>query len=104
MPGLDGPDLAPLLRAKLPELQIVMTTGDVSVEVAVRSLRAGVSDFIEKPLRSDSVLKATTHAMERRRLDRTEALYRTSQTIFDAQHFERLPEAIVSVSMQVMSR
>jgi two-component system NtrC family sensor kinase len=103
MPGVDGPDLLPLLFAKQPSLYVVIVTGDASVDVAIRSLRAGAADFIEKPVRLEWVRKTLSRALERRQLDRTTALYRSSQTIFDAQNFDRLPEAIVNVAMQVMS-
>jgi two-component system NtrC family sensor kinase len=103
MPELEGPDLVPLLHAKQPRLQIIMMTGEVSVEVTVRSLRAGTFDFIEKPFRAISVLGAVSRAVAARQLDRTAALYLSSRTIFDAQNFDRLPQAIVNVAMQVMA-
>jgi two-component system NtrC family sensor kinase len=103
MPGIQGPELVPLLFAKQPNLQIIMMSGSGTIDVAVRSLKGGATDFIEKPARAATVLSAVERAVRNAELGRTTALYRSSQTIFDAQHFERLPEAIVNVAMQVMS-
>jgi signal transduction histidine kinase/CheY-like chemotaxis protein len=103
MPGIRGPELIPLLCAKQPNLQVIMMSGSGSVEAAVRSLQSGAMDYIEKPVSTPVLLRAVERAARNVELGRTTALYKSSQTIFDAQHFEHLPEAIVNVAMQVMS-
>jgi two-component system NtrC family sensor kinase len=103
MPVIQGPELIPLLNAKQPNLQVIMMSGSGTVDIAVRSLTGGAMDFIEKPAKPGVVLRSVERAVRNAEIDRTTALYRASQTIFDAQHFERLPQAIVNVAMQVMS-
>jgi signal transduction histidine kinase len=103
MPGILGPDLIPLLCAKQPDLQVIMMSGSASIDTAVQSFKGGAMDFIEKPAQATVILRAVARAVRNAELGRTTALYRSSQTIFGAQHFERLPEAIVNVAMQVMS-
>jgi signal transduction histidine kinase/FixJ family two-component response regulator len=103
MPGIKGPELLPLAIAKQPSLQIIMMSGSGTIDVAVRTLRGGATDFIEKPVDRARLLRAVQRAVATSQLDSTTALYRSSQTIFDAQHFERLPEAIVNVALQVMA-
>ncbi|HEX3595090.1 MAG TPA: ATP-binding protein [Polyangiaceae bacterium] len=102
MPGIQGPELLPLAIAKQPSLQVIMMSGSGTIDIAVRSLRGGATNFIEKPVSRTLLLRAVQRAVATSQLDSTSALYRSSQTIFDAQHFERLPEAIVSVALQVM--
>jgi signal transduction histidine kinase len=103
LPRIEGPELIPLLHAKQPALQIIVVTGEGSVDLAVKSLRAGAFDFLEKPFSGVVLERAIERAMEHRRVLDATALYRVSQTIFGVQHVDRLPEAIVKVAMQVMS-
>lgn len=103
MPGVRGPELIPLLCAKQPSLQVIMMSGSGTIETAVRSLQSGAMDYMEKPVSTPVLLRAVERAVRNVELGRTTALYKSSQTIFDAQHFEHLPEAIVNVAMQVMS-
>jgi len=45
MPGGSGLDLAPLLKAAHPGLQVVIMTGSTAVETAVEALRLHVDDY-----------------------------------------------------------
>jgi two-component system NtrC family sensor kinase len=103
MPDLDGPALVPLLRAKYPRLEIIMMTAFKAAESAVKSLRAGAFDYLEKPVTATALVKVLARATAHRRNEDTTALHRSSQAIFGAQGLARLPEAIVEVSVQLMS-
>ncbi len=64
MPGRGGLDLLPELRLRWPALAVVMITGHGDVPMAVRAMREGAVDFVEKPFRDDRVLEAVGHALE----------------------------------------
>jgi two-component system C4-dicarboxylate transport response regulator DctD len=49
MPGLDGFGLFEAVRAMDPELPVVLVTGHGDVPMAIKAVRAGAWDFIEKP-------------------------------------------------------
>ena len=49
MPGMDGMDALKAIKAKSPELQIILLTGYATVEKTVEAMKAGASDFLEKP-------------------------------------------------------
>lgn len=49
MPGQDGLDLLAALRARQPDLAVVLLTGHGDVPQAVRAMRLGAEDFLEKP-------------------------------------------------------
>lgn len=49
MPGWDGLDLLGHLRARHPDLAVVLLTGHGDVPQAVRAMRLGAEDFLEKP-------------------------------------------------------
>ena len=49
MPGMDGIEALKQMKAKRPELQIILLTGHGSVETGVEAIKLGAMDFIEKP-------------------------------------------------------
>ena len=56
-----------------PDLPIVMMSADGNVQKAVRFLKAGVYDFIEKPFDPDHLLTAISNAVQFQKLNHTEA-------------------------------
>jgi len=56
MPGKDGIELLNEARERLPWLPVVVVTGCGDVPTAVRALKSGAADFIEKPLDRDAFL------------------------------------------------
>lgn len=50
-----GIDLLDLARGKWPRMLVVMVTGNVSVEPAVRALKLGAFDYLRKPVTADRV-------------------------------------------------
>ncbi len=68
MPGLDGEQL--LARVQEQELPppVVMITGHGDIAMAVRCLKAGAFDFIEKPFDDEVLLAYVAKAVEQRRL------------------------------------
>jgi FixJ family two-component response regulator len=57
MPGKDGVELLTKVKRRLPWLPVLVITGFGDVPVAVKALKAGAVDFIEKPLDRDSFLE-----------------------------------------------
>lgn len=70
MPGMSGLDLYELLRSRGLHIPAVFITGHGDVRTAVRAVKAGAIDFIEKPFRDqellDCVQKALARDVERR--------------------------------------
>lgn len=69
MPGANGLDVLKALRARGHLLPVIMITAHGDIGIAVRAMKAGASDFIEKPWARDSLLQAIDQAM-RADLDR----------------------------------
>lgn len=70
MPGMSGLELQDALQKRSTQLPIIMITAHGDVPMAVRALRAGAFDFIQKPF-NDQVLIDRIHdclAQERQRL------------------------------------
>lgn len=65
MPGMDGLDLQAQLVRLGCKLPVVMVTGHADVGLAVRAMKAGALDFIEKPYSEDDMLRAIKSALIR---------------------------------------
>lgn len=61
---LDGIATLERIRERRPELPVVMISGHGTIDTAVRALRLGASDFIEKPLHIEKTLTAVRRAIE----------------------------------------
>jgi DNA-binding NtrC family response regulator len=49
MPGVDGLEALKVLKAKKPELQVILLTGHATVEKGIEAMKLGAMDFLEKP-------------------------------------------------------
>jgi two-component system CheB/CheR fusion protein len=67
LPGMNGIDLLRRLRAAGHTLPAVMITGASDVGIAVRAMKAGASDFLEKPFSHDDLLASVDRALEQAR-------------------------------------
>lgn len=65
MPGISGSELVGYLRRDHPEVEIIVITGFASVESAVEMMKAGVYDFLVKPLNFNHVKIILDKIMER---------------------------------------
>ncbi len=65
MPGMSGLELQDALRARNAVLPTIIITGHGDVAMAVRAMKAGASDFIEKPFNDQVLLDAVHRALER---------------------------------------
>ena len=61
MPGMDGLEVQEALRAKGVTLPVIIMTGHGDVSLAVRAMKAGAIDFIEKPFEKAVLLSAIEH-------------------------------------------
>jgi len=64
MPEIGGLELQDALKERAIELPIVFVTGHADVPVAVRAMRAGAIDFVEKPFTAEVILNAVERALE----------------------------------------
>jgi FixJ family two-component response regulator len=65
MPGLDGLALQDKIAELKREIPIIFITGHGDVPLAVRAMKAGAIDFLNKPFDDTDLLKAITLALSR---------------------------------------
>src|SRR5207245_3839174 len=86
MPGMDGLALLAEIRARRPDTPTLMITGHGEYDLAVRALRGGAYDFIQKPIDREHVVASLheairAHALNRRMKDRQLALERCASEL-----------------------
>lgn len=64
MPGLDGLEVQARLAERGNTLPIIMLTGHGDVSLAVRAMKAGASEFLEKPFERAALLAAIETAFD----------------------------------------
>jgi two-component system response regulator FixJ len=67
MPGMDGLEVQQALRDKGVTLPVIIMTGHGDVTLAVRAMKAGAIDFIEKPFEKATLLGAIEQGVKRLR-------------------------------------
>ena len=68
MPDIDGMDVLKLARALHPETEVILMTAFGTVERAVEGMKQGAYDFVSKPIKRATILKAARKALERQAL------------------------------------
>ncbi len=63
MPGMSGLELQQILIERGSALPVIVITGHGDVPMAVRAMRAGAIDFIEKPFNNQALLDRVTAAI-----------------------------------------
>src|ERR1700680_3384062 len=69
LPGMDGLATLARLRERQGDPQIVLISGHGNIESAVRAIKAGAFDFVEKPLSLDKTVLVVRNALRQRRLE-----------------------------------
>lgn len=70
MPGKDGFQLMSWAREKYPSLRVIVITGHGEKEVAVKALRQGAADYLEKPFDLDELTHSVRRALREFQLER----------------------------------
>ena len=67
---LDGLALLDEIKARYPDLPVVMISGHGNIETAVSAIKRGAYDFIEKPFKADRLILVASRAIETSKLKR----------------------------------
>jgi two-component system nitrogen regulation response regulator NtrX len=99
----DGLSLLEAADGRLSEVPVVMISGHANVETAVRAVRLGAYDFLEKPLSLERVVLTAQKAIERRDLLAEVATFRgrresESELLGESSPMRKLREEIARVA------
>lgn len=65
MPSMDGLEAQRLLQVKAPGLPAIIITGHGDIDMAVRAMKEGAFDFIEKPIDDAKLVSSVASAVNR---------------------------------------
>jgi len=68
MPGMDGMTLMGRIREIDADIPVILVTGHADVQLAVRAMREGAYDFLEKPFDAQHLAGVAARALDRRNL------------------------------------
>jgi DNA-binding NtrC family response regulator len=99
LPDGDGLELLEKLRAAKNDTPIIMMSGHATIDAAVRAVRVGALNFLEKPLNTDALLIAVDTALrltraEAEALDLRRAAGATGDLVGESPAIKRLVEQI----------
>lgn len=66
MPGMDGLQALKAIKEKNPELQVILLTGQATVQKGIEAMKLGAMDFVEKPADLDKLTGIIKKAQARK--------------------------------------
>ncbi len=97
LPGKGGMDVLEEVRTGYPRIPVIMISGHGSIDLAVKAVKGGAYDFIEKPLSLDRVVTVVRHALEMESLRQENESLRQRVSRGAHQHLVGVSAAIQSV-------
>ena len=79
LPDEDGLSVLPKIRTEFPEIEVVMITGEATIQRAVLATRSGAYDFLEKPIDPARLLLTLRNLFATIALKRTVAVEREDE-------------------------
>ncbi len=76
MPGQDGLETLRQIKAEWPDMAVIMMSGHGTIETAVKAVKFGAFDFVEKPLSLERVLVLLQNALVAQDLSRENSALR----------------------------
>src|SRR5947208_13360125 len=101
MPEMDGLETLRRAREQAPRVHVMMMSGHGSIETAVKAIKLGAYDYIEKPLSLENVTLRVRHALDQHRLQEENLSLRTKverrfELVGDSPAMQRLGELILT--------
>jgi DNA-binding NtrC family response regulator len=65
MPGMGGVETLKRIKQRYPHMEVIMLTGHATAESAVEGLKAGATDYLQKPTDIDELIAKAEDAFKR---------------------------------------
>ncbi len=102
MPYIDGESLLTIINRDFPEVPIIIVTGSVDVDTAVRCMKSGAFDYVLKPLEEGRIIASVTRAIAFHELKR-ENLALKKRILTDSLESPEAFRAIITKNKKMMS-
>jgi len=100
----DGLELLSHIKAKDKNIPVIMITGHANVEMAIKALKAGAFEFIEKPFKQERLLNFVNRAVENIKLKKKNKefenkLFYSYELIGNSENIKNIKEQIKKISI-----
>jgi len=99
MPGMDGIETLKKIKEKHPDIYIIIISAYGTIETAVKAIKYGAFDLIEKPLSLEKVVLTVKHAFDFFQLNRENRLLR--QKVFRNFRIDGISSAIKKLENEI---
>ena len=66
MPGMDGLETLKRIKARQPEAEIIILTGEGSIRTSIEAMKLGAEDFLQKPVNIIELVDKISEAKDKR--------------------------------------
>lgn len=66
MPGIDGLETLKRIKARQPEAEIIILTGEGSIRTSIEAMKLGAEDFLQKPVNIVELVDKISEAKDKR--------------------------------------
>lgn len=105
LPGIDGIQVLEKILENYPDMDVIMISGHSDISIAVKAVKMGAYDFMEKPLSLPKIVVAARNIAEKQKLyhrfrQEKEDLDEQYKIIGQSQEIEKIRDLIKKVSVQ----
>jgi DNA-binding NtrC family response regulator len=68
MPGIDGLETLKQIKAKQPDAEIIILSGQGSIKTSIEAMKLGAEDFLQKPVNISELMDKISDAKDKRLL------------------------------------
>jgi len=99
----DGIELLNHIKNKNKEVPVIIISGHANIEMAIKSLKSGAFEFIQKPFDKDRLMNFVNRAVENYKLkhqykELEQKLFHSYELIGDSQNIEKIKDQILKLS------
>ncbi|MDD2804614.1 MAG: response regulator [Elusimicrobiales bacterium] len=102
MAGMDGLQLLEAVKKSAPDVEVIMSTGYGTIEMAVSAMKKGAYDFIQKPFDLEELLALIEKALEKNELRSMLGVYEASKAVMSSIKLHELLPLLAKLSARVL--
>ena len=102
MPHIGGEELLTIINCEFPHIPVVIVTGSLDVETAVRCMKSGAFDYVVKPVEEARLIAAVSRGIDFRELQRENVALK-QHILSDALEKPHLFEEVITINKKMYS-
>ncbi len=83
LPNMGGIDVLKEIKKEYPNIEVIMISGHANIDIAVKAVKLGAYDFLEKPLSLDKIINLIKNALKLEELKKENANLKNSMFMED---------------------